>query len=191
MVQSGRRIVLASRSPRRKQLLAGAGYEVTINAVDADETWPPGPIASGLHTICQRKIEHAKPYDLPTVAADTVVVLGSRLFAKPADADEARSFLTTLAGREHWVMTGFCVRLRSQEIASVVTTRVQFRDLTPGEIEHYVATGDPFDKAGGYGIQGEGGALVETIVGSYTNVVGLPLTEVRGAIEHLAREGGT
>ncbi len=190
MVQSGRRIVLASRSPRRKQLLAGAGYDVTINAVDADESWPDGRFAAALHAICQRKIEHAAPYDLPTVAADTVVVLGSQRFGKPADADEARNVLQTLSGREHWVMTGFCVRLRNQEIASVVTTRVQFRDLTLGEIDHYIGTGDPFDKAGGYGIQGEGGALVETIVGSYTNVVGLPLTEVRGAIEHLAMGGG-
>jgi septum formation protein len=189
VLQSGRRIVLASRSPRRKQLLAGAGYDVTINAVDADESWPPGRFAAALHTICHRKIEHAKPYELPTVAADTVVVLGSKRFGKPADADEARGFLTTLSGREHWVMTGFCVRLRDAEISSVVTTRVQFRHLTRLEIEHYVASGEAFDKAGGYGIQGEGGALVETLVGSYTNVVGLPLTEVRGAIEHLAMEG--
>ncbi len=186
MLQSGRRIVLASRSPRRKQLLAGAGYDVSVNAVDADESWPPGPLASALEVICQRKIAHAAPFDLPTVAADTVVVVDAMRFGKPADAQEARRFLEALSGREHAVMTGFCVRLRDREVASVVTTRVRFRALTSGEIERYIATGEPFDKAGGYGIQGEGGALVETIVGSYTNVVGLPLSEVRAAVEGLA-----
>ncbi len=187
MVQSGRPIVLASRSPRRQQLLTGAGYDVAINAVDADESWPDEPLDTALVTICRRKIEHARPYDVPTVAADTVVVLGEQRFGKPADALAARQILASLSGREHRVMTGFCVRFRGDEMATVVTTRVQFRALTPLEIDRYIATGEPFDKAGGYGIQGEGGALVETIVGSYSNVIGLPLTEVRAAIEQLAR----
>jgi septum formation protein len=183
---STHRIVLASASPRRRQLLTAGGYDVVVDAVNADETWPPGGIEQGLLTICRRKLAHAAPYVYPTVAADTVVTLGKERFGKPHDEIDARNMLSILSGREHTVMTGFCVRYGDEERAAVIATRVTFRQLTAVEIARYVATTEPMDKAGAYGIQGEGGALVETIAGSYTNVVGLPLTEVRRAIEELS-----
>lgn len=178
-------IVLASASPRRHHLLTAAGYDVVVNAMNADESWPLGDIEHGLLTICRRKIAPAAPYRDPTVSADTVVVLGTERFGKPRDEADARAILSTLSGREHTVMTGFCVRYGDQERAAVVATQVTFRVLSPRAIERYVATGDPMDKAGAYGIQSKGGALVEAIHGSYTNVMGLPLTEVCSAIEEL------
>jgi septum formation protein len=166
-------------------LLVAAGYDVSVNAVDADESWPPGEVDAGLIAICRRKLAHAAPYTTPTIAADTVVVLGNTRFGKPADAGEAQRFLGRLSGREHLVKTGYVIRYRDQERLQVVTTRVRFRILDAIEIERYAATGEALDKAGGYGIQGEGGALIETILGSYTNVVGLPLTEVKQTLEAL------
>ncbi len=186
MEHPSHRIVLASASPRRRQLLTAAGYDVVVDALSADESWPPGSIEQGLLTICRRKLQHAAPYVYPTVAADTDVILGKERFGKPHDDIDARNILSVLSGREHIVMTGFCVRYGDAERAAVVSTKVTFRELTAVEIAHYVATTEPMDKAGAYGIQGEGGALVETIAGSYTNVVGLPLTEVKRAIDELA-----
>ncbi len=111
------------------------------------------------------------------LAADTVVALDGRVLGKPADVDAARATLRMLSGRTHRVHTAVALRTGGRVLARVTTTRVTFRTLTDDELARYVATGEPFDKAGGYGIQGHGGALVERVVGSYTNVVGLPLAE--------------
>ena len=116
--------------------------------------------------------------DVPVIAADTIVVLGETILGKPADAIDAKLMLRTLSGKAHEVKTAVAVLYQDKTVLKVVTTKVFFRALTEKEIDWYVQTGEPLDKAGAYGIQGKGAVLVEKIEGSYDNVVGLPLTEV-------------
>ena len=115
---------------------------------------------------------------VPVIAADTIVVLGETILGKPADATDAKRMLRELSGRVHEVKTGTAVLYQDKTVLKVVTTKVFFRRLTEKEIDWYVQTGEPLDKAGAYGIQGKGAVLVERIEGSYDNVVGLPLTAV-------------
>ena len=150
---------------------------------NADESWPPGSVEDGVVTLAQRKLNAVGVQSLPTVAADTVVVLGEARLGKPEAAGEAVRMLRSLAGQEHRVLTGFCVRHGARERHGFVSTRIVFRPLSQSEIEAYVATAEPLDKAGGYAIQGGGGAFVDQIFGSYTNVVGLPLAEVLAALQ--------
>ena len=116
--------------------------------------------------------------DVPVIAADTIVVLGETILGKPADAIDAKLMLRTLSGKAHEVKSAVAVLYQDKTVLKVVTTKVFFRALTEKEIDWYVQTGEPLDKAGAYGIQGKGAVLVEKIEGSYDNVVGLPLTEV-------------
>ena len=171
--------VLASRSPRRRDLLASVGLTPTISASDVDET----PVLGEDPMVYGRRVAKAKaaacPAAEPVLAADTVVAMAGEIFGKAANVSDAQAMLRRLSGREHQVHTA--VALRSSPVAKietiVVTTQVRFRALSDAEIERYVRTGEPMDKAGAYGIQGEGGALVASVHGSYTNVVGLPLEE--------------
>ena len=119
------------------------------------------------------------------VAADTVVVLGDAILGKPRDEADAASMLESLSGRTHRVLTGFCILAATDTSVEAISTEVTFRDLDREVIERYVSTGEPMDKAGAYGIQAGGGALVRGIVGSYSNVVGLPLAETLEAIAAL------
>lgn len=180
-----RPIVLASASPRRLQLLRACGLDVEVRAADVDERERPGERAADMVLRLARAKARAVTGEL-VVAADTTVVLDERILTKPADAAAAREMLTSLAGRAHHVLTGWCVRAGAREQTGVVRTEVVFRALTAAEVDAYVATGEPFDKAGGYGIQGAGGALVDTVQGSYPNVVGLPVREVLAALRELA-----
>ena len=116
--------------------------------------------------------------DMPVIAADTIVVLGESILGKPVDSEDAKRMLNTLSGKVHEVKTAVAVLYQDKTVLKVVTTKVFFRALTEIEIDWYVQTGEPLDKAGAYGIQGKGAVLVEKIEGSYDNVVGLPLTEV-------------
>lgn len=179
------RIVLASASPRRLQLLRACGLDVDVSPANVDEAERPGEPAADMVLRLAREKARAVSGAL-VVAADTTVVLDGRILAKPANADEARAMLTSLAGRAHEVLTGWCVRAGAREQTGVVRTEVVFRALTAVEVDAYIATGEPFDKAGGYGIQGAGGALVDTVQGSYPNVVGLPVREVLAALRELA-----
>jgi septum formation protein len=182
-----RRVVLASASPRRKALLEAACLEVVVRPSGVEEVWPGGGPAAGARALARRKADAVpvKDDDI-VVAADTCVVLDGVLLEKPADRADARRMLAALAGRTHEVVTGYCVRKDGRHREGAVHTKVSFRALSQGEIERYVDSGEPFDKAGGYGIQGAGGALVDHVDGSYTNVVGLPLAEVLAAIEAVA-----
>lgn len=176
------RLILASGSPRRRELLAAAGYDVVVDARSVDESWPDGPIATGILEVIARKLAHLTRYELPTVAADTTVVLGDARLGKPVDAADAAAMLRALSGRSHEVVTGYIVRLGEREERGVVSTRVVFRLLSEPEIELYIASGEPFDKAGAYGIQGKAAAFIDRVEGSYTNIVGLPVTEVLAAL---------
>jgi septum formation protein len=170
-------LVLASASPRRRDLLARLGLAFDVLPADADETWPAGsPPGPGAAEIALRKARALPPDGALVLAADTVVALDGEVLGKPADDAEAARTLRLLSGRTHTVATGLALRHGGRETATFELTRVTFADLSDDEIAAYVATGSPRDKAGSYGIQDDLGAVfVERIDGDYFNVVGLPL----------------
>jgi septum formation protein len=171
---------LASRSPRRAALLETLGVAFSVLDVEVDET----PISGEDPTEYVLRLARAKakagraaaPSRAPVLAADTTVVLNGEILGKPLDSLDARHMLGRLSGVWHEVLTGVALAHATLETV-LVSTRVQFRALTAAEIDCYVAGGEPLDKAGAYGIQGLGGALVAHLEGSYPNVVGLPLAE--------------
>ena len=169
-------IVLASASPRRLDLLRRIGVEPTVHPADVDEAPRAGESPHALvRRLARKKAEATPDTDVLVVAADTVVVLDDQILGKPADDAEARAMLRSLSGRSHTVLTGVHVLHGGRAAADVERTVVDFRPLSDDEIDAYVATGEPFDKAGGYGIQGAAGVFVRSITGSDSNVVGLPL----------------
>ena len=174
-------LVLASGSPRRKELLETMGLrDFTILKPDFDEASVPlCPPKQLVKTLSRGKAAAAAeqlcdPQAL-ILAADTVVALDGRVLGKPSSPEMARRMLRDLSGRTHLVYTGFTLRRGNRVLTSWEVTEVTFRSLTPGEIDAYIATGEPMDKAGAYGIQGLGSLLVEGIHGDYFNVVGLPV----------------
>lgn len=191
-------MILASQSPRRKDLLSGAGFDLEIVPADIDETRLPGekPVDLVLR-LAEQKAEAVRsgldhvPSDRMLVAADTIVWMNDEALGKPSDAANAAAMLRELSGRTHHVSTGVCAMLLSpngacaRSTSFVDTTDVTFYELTDAEIDAYVATGEPLDKAGAYGIQGFGGLLVEYFEGDYTNVVGLPLARLVRALSEL------
>jgi septum formation protein len=180
------RLVLASASPRRRELLAGLERPFDIIVPDIDET--PRPREAPASYVLRMAFEKAQAVaggladdgrSLCLIAADTTVVLGDRMLAKPADEAEATEMLRALSGKEHQVITGLCVWERNGEGERIrgeaVRTRVVFRAVSEAEIHHYVQSGEPMDKAGAYAIQGGAAGMVDHIEGSFTNVVGLPM----------------
>jgi septum formation protein len=183
------RLVLASASPRRRELLGQLGLSFEVSAADIDETPRPGEAATAyVLRLAQEKARAvtARHPGAWVLAADTTVALGDELLGKPRDASEARGMLGRLSGRTHEVHTGVALAGPGGEHSTVVRTRVTFRSLSLGEVEWYVGTGEPLDKAGSYAVQGKGGFLVAAVEGSPTNVIGLPLGET---LELLARAG--
>ncbi len=175
-------IVLASGSPRRRELLAGLGVAFEVDVPDVDEVRTPGEDAAAMVLRLARAKAAAvvdRHRDAPraplVIAADTTVVVDGAVLEKPRDVAEAGAFVARLGGRVHEVHTGHALRLGDREVAEVRTTRVRFRPLDPDEVQAYAATGEGLDKAGGYAIQGRGAALVEGIEGCYGTVVGLSL----------------
>lgn len=195
------RLVLASASPRRRELLASLGLAFAVRPVDVDETPEEGEPARDYVLRLARGKAAARVEDGELVlAADTVVVLpderganGERLLGKPSDAAEARRMLGEIAGRAHSVLTGVALVGPRRgggrgAVADLASTRVEMAPLTGDEIAWYVATGEPLDKAGSYAIQDLGALYVEAIDGNYTNVVGLPLPVVRRLFAELGWE---
>lgn len=180
MAEPAPRLVLASSSPRRRELLALADLVPDVRPGIVDESArageEPEDLVLRLATTKARAVPRGE--DEVVLAADTAVVLEGTALGKPASADEAAAVLGALAGREHEVITGVAVRARDDRLATTsVSTSVRMTDLDDAVIARYVATGEPFDKAGGYAIQGRAAAFIEGIEGSWTNVVGLPLVE--------------
>lgn len=173
------KIVLASQSPRRKELLGRMGLEFVTQASKIDESAFDGLEARELvATLSREKAQWiARQLDGETlvIGADTVVVRDGAALGKPKDAEDAMAMLLSLSGRDHQVCTGVTVCRGDRVLTQVEETQVTFRDLTEAEVRQYVSTGEPMDKAGAYGIQGLGGLLVEGIRGDYSNVVGLPV----------------
>lgn len=172
-------LILASASPRRKELLQRMGLEFTVRLAQHDETMDlrKDP-AQEVQRVSFLKAEAVRPLCQPEdviIAADTVVVCDGRLMGKPASREEAVSMLSYLSGREHQVITGLSVMQGSRTQTVSVTTSLRFRPLSGEEIYAYVDTGEPMDKAGAYGIQGMGSMFVEGLYGDYYNVMGLPV----------------
>ena len=196
-----RSIYLASRSPRRQELLAQLGIafeEIRLRAAPGrhrdvvEEALDGEPAMHYVERIARTKAstgwkrmqERGMP-PRPVLGADTEVVLDDVIFGKPQDVDAARAMLAKLSGRVHDVLSAVAVRWNDDIEVAVSVSQVTFRKLTAGEIERYLETGEPFDKAGGYAIQGAGGVLVAAVTGSVSNVVGLPLATVRSLAARL------
>jgi len=182
MIQNGT-LVLASASPRRSELMALAGLRFEVLPAHIDEQVLPGELpADHVMRLSREKAQAVaeKGDGRFFVGADTVVVLDGRIMGKPRDEAEALAMLTDLSGRDHEVITGITVFDRDQQVCLTrsVTTEVRFRELSAHEIQDYVASGCPMDKAGAYAIQGGAVHFVRAISGSYTNVVGLPMAEL-------------
>ena len=181
-------IILASASPRRRDLLQNLGLTFDIIPADIDETplegETPEALVSRLSTLKAAVIAATHP-DALVIAADTVVILEGDVLNKPKDSEENKRFIERLSGRTHRVYTGHAAQ-RGEEVAvCVISTEVRFRDLSEREVDWYVATGEGMDKAGGYAIQGYGAALVREIHGCYFNVVGLSVANLAELVKGL------
>jgi septum formation protein len=173
-------LILASRSPRRQEILARAGIPHVVRPAEVDESIADGEDAREyVRRLARTKAEAVQsgPDDL-VLGADTVVVVDREVLGKPADSDDARRMLSRLAGREHEVLTGICLRSRAILAEDTETTRVRFTGLSEAEIEEYIASGEPMDKAGAYAIQGLASKFIDRIEGCYYNVVGLPVARL-------------
>ena len=187
MEDSTKHIVLASGSPRRQELLRRIGVTAfDVVKPEADESYPAGLTAQEtVAHIARAKAEAAKQLTAPediVITADTMVFLDDERLGKPRDEADALRMLTELSGRHHTVCTGVTVRQGDKAIAFTTTTDVYFRAATEAELRAYIATGEPMDKAGAYGIQGVGSLLVERIDGDFFNVMGLPVMELSQAL---------
>ena len=172
------RLVLASASPRRAALLAGAGYAFDVVPANVDESRRPGEAAAEYVARLARDKAGAVAGRYPercVIGADTTVVVDGAVLGKPRDTDDAARMLRLLSGRTHQVLTGVAVRRGARCAGAVETSVVHFAVLDAGRIAWYVGTGEPADKAGAYGLQGRGGRFVTRVDGSRSNVVGLPL----------------
>ncbi len=185
-------LVLASASPRRRELLLSLGLHFQVVPSRTDESLLAGesPRDHVLRLSREKALEVAGRRDIVGrwfLGSDTIVLRDATVLGKPRDAAEAAAMLRSLSGREHQVLSGYALYDRSRQLleAGAVATRVRFKKLTEEEIQGYIATGEPFDKAGAYAIQGCGAFMIPAIDGSYSNVVGLPLCEVVSALERL------
>ncbi len=173
-------LVLASQSPRRAEILRQAGIPFTVRSVAVDETPRPGEKPEDYVV----RLAEVKALAIPAgpgetiLGADTTVVIDGRMLGKPEDDGDARRMLETLSGRRHEVLTGICLRRETELIRDWAATQVWFTPMTAAEIEEYVASQEPRDKAGGYAIQGLASKFIEKIEGCYFNVVGLPVALV-------------
>lgn len=185
-------IYLASSSPRRYELLSLLGIPFErlipdIPEVRAHDESPRDYVLRLAQSKAQAGVLLAKR-DCPALGADTIVLLGEQILEKPANREHAAEMLRLLSGRRHKVMTAIALADRENVLTHCVETEVQFCQLSEQEIADYIATGEPMDKAGGYGIQGNGGCFVRAINGSYHNVVGLPLVETKELINQFITE---
>jgi septum formation protein len=186
----GNRLILASKSPRRSELLKQVGLDFDVIPSRVTEDFIQGESPQG-HVI---RLADAKASDVGNrysdrwvIAADTIVYIKGSILGKPGNRREAMEMLRSLSRREHWVLTGFsvCHLEKGKRDREAVETAVKVKTLTPVEMGWYVQTGEPFDKAGGYAIQGIGSFMIESIRGSYSNVVGLPLCELMQMLTRL------
>ena len=179
-------IYLASASPRRREILVSLGFQPVLLAAEIDETVQPGEAVADYvarmarqKNVAARRLAAQRGLALaqPLLSADTVVALDNAILGKPRDAAHARELLESLSGREHQVWTAVCVSLGGQTLEAAQRSDVRFKELSAQEIAAYIASGEPLDKAGAYGIQGIGGVFVAHLSGSFSGVMGLPVFE--------------
>ena len=179
------KVVLASASPRRRELLSLLISDFSCRAPDIDESMRQGePAGDYVARLAAQKSRAIDEPDAIVVGADTTVTVDGLILGKPSDHDHAAAMLQQLSGRWHEVFTGVSVRRGEHLISALAKTRVQFSELCAEDINRYLATDEPWDKAGAYAVQGRAGAFVRRIEGSYSAVVGLPLAETREALGH-------
>jgi len=180
------KIILGSKSPRRRELLTQMGYKFSTEPIEIDEAVASYEnVRDYVRQIAARKgriISQKHPDDL-VICADTIVALGETIFEKPKDQEDARRMIKALAGRSHDVFTAVFLKLEEQEKTFIVRTRVEIDSMTDDEIEAYVSTDEPYDKAGAYAIQGQFGKYIKGIRGDYYNVMGLPICRLHREIE--------
>lgn len=178
---------LASKSPRRQELLRQLGYEFEVVAADVDETPRAGeaPRDYAVRMASEKARAARAPRALPVLGADTDVVLDGRILGKPANREDALAMLAALSGRTHEVCSGVALLRGTELLTAVSVTQVTFGTISLDEAQHYWASGEPADKAGAYGIQGLGAQFVKEIRGSYSGVVGLPLYETARLLKQM------
>jgi len=187
-------VILASQSPRRRELLRAAGIAFRVVVPHVEERWIAAP--RGRYADLVRRAALAKASAVAgrerglVLAADTIVVCEGEILGKPADEAEARRMLRKLSGRRHRVYTGVALVKGSRRVVGYERTEVVFRELSKKQIDWYVSTGEPMDKAGSYAIQGTGAALIRAVRGCYTNVIGLPLPTVLDMLAEFQRRTG-
>ena len=181
-------LILASQSPRRKELLSLFGIPFTVRVADIDETMDfSRPAFAEVARVSHCKAQAiARGAEDVVIAADTIVVVGERVLGKPHNAEEAEQMLRLLSGRDHQVMTGVTVLCGDREAVFTEVTDLHFRALTDSEILRYVQSGEPMDKAGAYGIQGGAALFCQRMTGDYYNVMGLPVCRLGQVLKELA-----
>ena len=174
------KLVLASKSPRRSEILKNAGFDFVIRTADADETIPEGtnPEDAVVFLAARKAMAVERNEDEVVLGADTIVVLDDEILGKPKDRGDAFNMLRSLSGRVHSVFTGVCAISDKGSITFAEETKVEFYPLSDEEINDYINTSEPYDKAGAYGIQGIASKFIKGINGDYFNVVGLPISSV-------------
>ncbi len=182
------KVILASASPRRKELLKMLVEDFEVIPADIDESISADimPIMVA-ENIAIKKSQAIKRDDALIIACDTVVIIHDKILGKPRDADEAFFMLKSLSGETHSVVTGVCLQYKGKPHSFSEMTTVRFFELSDDEISEYIKTGEPFDKAGAYGIQGRGGLLVKGIEGDFYNVVGLPVSRLKREIDEFLK----
>lgn len=184
-------VILASGSPRRRELLAHIYKDFQVIPADIEEVIPQGTAPCDVgELLAKQKTLHVQknhPNDL-IIGADTVVAVDGEILGKPQNADDAKRMLALLSGREHQVYTGVSLRFKQTAVSFTQCTKVWFYPLTAQEIDNYIETEEPFDKAGAYGIQGEGSILVEKIEGDFFNVMGLPVARLKRELGKITDE---
>jgi septum formation protein len=177
-----RKIYLASKSPRRKEIISNAGFEFELVSIDVEEDFPEDmPLEGVAEYLANKKADACLelPRDGILLTSDTIVIIGNEILNKPENKEEARQMLEKLSGRTHLVITGVCLRDKAKSISLSDVSKVTFAELSFDEIEDYINTPSPYDKAGAYGIQdGLGMLAVKSIEGSYFNIMGLPIHRV-------------
>lgn len=178
------KLILASKSPRRKEILKNAGYEFEISETNADESVSDNTSPFDMPVLISKIKANAVKFNENEVilAADTIVISSGKAFGKPKDKNDAIKMLKTLSGKTHNVATGITIKSKSKEKSFSVITKVSFFKLSNEEIEKYVNSNEPYDKAGAYGIQGKAALFIKKINGDYLNVVGLPISQIYKAL---------
>ena len=173
-------LVLASKSPRRSEILRNAGIEFTVRVADADETLPQGikPCDAVVFLAAKKAMAVERAENETVLGADTIVVLDDKILGKPKDKDDAYNMIKSLSGRVHSVFTGVCAIGNGYSMTFAEETKVEFLPLTEEEIQDYINSDEPYDKAGAYGIQGLASKFIRGIEGDYFNVVGLPISRI-------------